>query len=59
MPVSYPTSIRKRTILKLVNTLICNTKGEGEKRAEEFLDQIGTPAVFGPHWLYLVRSAGR
>ena len=20
---------------------------------------IGTPAVFGPHWLYLVRSAGR
>ena len=20
---------------------------------------IGTPTVFGPHWLYLVRSAGR
>ena len=26
----------EKDILKLVNTLICNTKGEGEKSAEDF-----------------------
>lgn len=34
-------------------------QGRGRKKRRGFLDQIGTPAVFGPHWLYLVRSAGR
>ena len=48
----------EKDILKLVNTLICNTKGEGEKSAEDFW-KVGTAAVFGPDRLYLVRSAGR
>ena len=26
----------EKDVLKLVNTLICNTKGEGEKSAEDF-----------------------
>lgn len=34
-------------------------QGRGRKERRGFLDQIGTPAVFGPYWLYLVRSAGR
>ena len=42
----------EKDILKLVNTLICNTKGG-------FLGQVGTAFVLRPHWLYLVRSAGR
>ena len=29
----------EKDILKLVNTLICNTKGEGEKERRGFLDQ--------------------
>ena len=32
MPVSYPTSIARKDILKLVTTLIANTKGEGKAR---------------------------
>ena len=49
----------EKDILKLVNTLICNTKGEGEKSAEDFWVKVGTAFVFGPDRLYLVRSAGR
>ena len=43
----------EKDILKLVNTLICNTKGEGEKSAEDFWNQIGTPAVFRPSLAYI------
>ena len=49
----------EKDILKLVNTLICNTKGEGEKSAEDFWVKVGTAFCIGPDRLYLVRSAGR
>ncbi len=43
----------EKYVLKLVNTLICNTKGEGEKKRRRFLGEIGTAvlhALIGYIW---------
>ena len=48
----------EKDVLKLVNTLICNTKGEGEKKCGRFLGEIGTAVLHGPDRLYLAGSAG-
>ena len=49
----------EKDILKLVNTLIANTKGEGEKSSEDFWVKAERLYYCAPHRLYLVRSARR
>lgn len=43
----------EKDILKLVNTIIANTKGEGEN-LRRISGESGTPSVFCPDRLYLV-----
>ena len=43
----------EKDVLKLVNTLICNTKGEGEKSAEDFWvksERLFYTALIGYIW---------
>jgi len=45
--------IRKEDIMKLVNTIIINTKGEGEKSAEDFwvkAERLYYSALIGYIW---------
>ena len=44
----------EKDILKLVNTLIANTKGEGEKKCGGFLGKSGKVIVLRIGWLHLV-----
>lgn len=53
-PLAYIQS--EKDILKLVNVLIENTKGEGEKSNEDFW--IKSERLCRIYRLYLVRSAG-
>ena len=46
----------EKDILKLVNTLIANTKGEGEKSAEDFWVKAERLFVLRVGGLHLVRS---
>ena len=55
-PFAYLRS--EKDILKLVNTLIANTKGDGEKAGEDFWGKIGTALLLRPYRLHLVRSPG-
>ena len=55
-PLAYIRS--EKDILKLVNALIMNTKGEGEKIFGRFLGQSGTPLLFRTDRLHLVRGHG-
>ena len=48
----------EKDILKLVNTIIANTKGDGEKSGEDFLGEIGTALLLRSDRLYLLRSPG-
>ena len=48
----------EKATLKLVNTLICNTKGAGRKSAERFLGEIERLFYTRPDRLYLAGSAG-
>ena len=48
----------EKDILKLVNTIIANTKGDGEKSGEDFLGKIGTAFLLRSDRLYLLRSPG-
>ncbi len=56
-PFAYIRS--EKDILKLVNTLIANTKGEGEKSGEDFWVKAERLSVLRPDRLYLVRGARR
>ena len=51
-PLAYIRS--EKDILKLVNALILNTKGEGEKSSEDFLGQSRAAILFCSHRLHLV-----
>ena len=55
-PFAYIRS--EKDILKLVNTIIVNTKGDGDKSGGGFLGQGRKALLYRPHRLYLVRSAG-
>lgn len=55
-PLAYIRS--EKDILKLVNALIMNTKGEGEKIFGRFLGQSGTPLLFRTDRLHLVCGHG-
>lgn len=48
----------EKDVLKLVNTLIANTKGEGENQ-QKILGEVGTAVLHRTHWLHLVRGPGR
>ena len=48
----------EKDILKLVNTIIANTKGDGEKIRRGFLGEIGTALLLRSDRLYLLRSPG-
>ena len=50
----------EKDVLKLVNTLICNTKGEGEKSAEDFWvksERLFYTALIGYIWQELHDAA--
>ncbi len=49
----------EKDVLKLVNTLIANTKGEGEKSAEDFWVKSERLFYTRSDWLHLVRGPGR
>ena len=49
----------EKDVLKLVNTLIANTKGEGEKSAEDFWVKSERLFYTALIWLHLVRGPGR
>ena len=53
-PLAYIRS--EKDILKLVNALILNTKGEGEKSSEDFLGEGRAAVLFRPHRVHLVRG---
>lgn len=55
-PFAYLRS--EKDILKLVNTLIANTKGGRGKSRGGFLGKIGTALLLRPYRLHLVRSPG-
>ncbi len=48
----------EKDVLKLVNTLIANTKGEG-KNQQKILGEVGTAVLHRAHRLHLVRGPGR
>ena len=55
-PFAYLRS--EKDILKLVNTIIANTKGDGEKSGGGFLGEVGTALLLRPYRLYPLRSPG-
>ena len=51
-PFAYIRS--EKDILKLVNTIIVNTKGEGQQASEEFLGESGKALLYSFNRIYLV-----
>ncbi len=51
-PFAYLRS--EKDILKLVNTIIANTKGDGEKSRRGFLGESGKALLLRPNRLHLV-----
>ncbi len=56
-PFSYIRS--EKDILKLVNTIIVNTKGDGDKSGEDFWVKAEKLYYYSPHRLHLVRGTRR
>ena len=54
-PFAYIRS--EKDILKLVNTIIVNTKGEGQQASEDFWVKA-EKLLYSPDRIYLVRSTG-
>ena len=48
----------EKDILKLVNTIIVNTKGEGQQASEDFWVKAEKALLHGTDCIYLVRSTG-
>ena len=55
-PFAYIRS--EKDILKLVNTIIVNTKGEGQQASEDFWVKAEKALLHGTDRIYLVRSTG-